>query len=121
MLCYFLPYSKVIQYLIQLYIHVRASLVAQTVKNPPVMQETQVQSLGLKDPLEKGMAIQSSVLAWRIPRTEEPGGIQSMGPQKNSTKTKTYFSGYRFIHTRTISTLLLLLSRFSRVRLCATP
>ena len=52
------------------------------VKNPPAMQElqeTQVQSLGWDDPLEEGMATQSSILAWRIPWTEEPGGLQSMG------------------------------------------
>ena len=51
----------------------------QTVKNPSVMQETRVQSLGQEDPLEKEMATHSSVLAWRIPCTEEPGGLQSMG------------------------------------------
>ena len=59
-----------------------ASLVAQMVKNLPVMQETWVQSLGQKDPLEKGMATHSSILAWRIPWTEEPGGPQFMGLQK---------------------------------------
>ena len=52
-----------------------ASLVAQMVKNLPAMQETWVQSLGSKDPLEKGMATQSSTLAWRIPWTEEPRGL----------------------------------------------
>ena len=52
----------------------RASLGVQTVKNPPAIQETQVQSLGLEDPLEKGMATHSSILAWRIPWTEEPVG-----------------------------------------------
>ena len=52
---------------------------AQTVKNLPVTQETQFQSLGWKDPLEKGMTIHSSVLAWRITWTQEPGGLQSMG------------------------------------------
>ena len=51
------------------------------VKNLPAMQETQVQSLNQEDPLEKGMAIHSSVLARRIPWTEEPGGLQSMGLQ----------------------------------------
>ena len=51
---------------------------SQTVKNPPAMQETWVQSLGQKDPLEKGMAPHSSVLAWEIPWTEEPGGLQSI-------------------------------------------
>ena len=55
---------------------------AQIVKNPPTMQETQVQSLGQEDPLEKEMATQSSILAWEIPWTEEPGGLQSMGLQR---------------------------------------
>ena len=59
-----------------------ASLVAQMVKNLPAMQETQVQSLGPEDLLEKGMATHSSILAWRIPWTEEPGGLQSMGLQR---------------------------------------
>ena len=59
--------------------------VAQQVKNLPVMQETQemqVLSLGQEDPLEEEMAIHSSILAWRIPRTEEPGRLQSMGSQR---------------------------------------
>ena len=51
------------------------------VKNPPTMQETQVRSLGQEDPLEKGMATHSSILAWKIPWTEEPYGLQSMGLQ----------------------------------------
>ena len=55
---------------------------AQTVKNPSAVQETQVQSLGREDPLEKGMATLSSILAWKIPWTEEPGGLQSMGSQR---------------------------------------
>ena len=55
---------------------------AQTVKNPPAMQETQVRSLASEDPLEKEMATHSSILAWRVPGTEEPGGIQSMGSQR---------------------------------------
>ena len=54
---------------------------AQKVKNLPAMQETQVQSLGQADPLEKGMATHSSIFAWRIPSTERPGGLQSMGSQ----------------------------------------
>ena len=58
-----------------------ASLAAQTVKNPPAMQETKVQSLGQEEPLEKGMAAHSSILVWRISWTEEPGGLQSMGSQ----------------------------------------
>ena len=58
------------------------SLVTQMVKNPCATQETQVRSLGAEDPLEKGMATHSSILAWRIPPTEEPGGLQSMGLQR---------------------------------------
>ena len=54
---------------------------AQTAKNPPAMQEIRVQSLGGEDPLEKGTAAYSSILAWEIPWTEEPGGLQSMGSQ----------------------------------------
>ena len=56
-----------------------ASLVAQMVKNSPAMQETWVQSLGLVDPLEKGVATHSNILAWEIPWTEEPGWLKSMG------------------------------------------
>ena len=52
---------------------------AQMVKNLPAMQETGVRFLGREDPLEKGMATHSRILAWRIPGTEEPGGLQSMG------------------------------------------
>ena len=59
-----------------------SSLAAQLVKKMPEMQETQVQSLGWEDPLEKRMVTHSSILAWRIPRTEESGGLQSMGSQK---------------------------------------
>ena len=59
------------------------SLVAQMVKNPPAMQDIWVQSLGQEDPLEKGMATYYSVLAWRIPWTEEPGGLESMGSQRS--------------------------------------
>ena len=58
------------------------SLVAQTVKNLPAMQETQVQSLGWEDPLEKGMATHASILAWKTPRTEEPNKLQSTGSQR---------------------------------------
>ena len=55
----------------------------QMVKNLPAMQETWVQSLGLEDPLEKGMAAHSNILAWEIPWTEEPGGLQSMESQES--------------------------------------
>ena len=60
-----------------------ASLIAQTVKHPPTMQETQVWSLDLEDPLEKEMATHSSILAWKIPWTEETGGLQSTGSQES--------------------------------------
>ena len=67
-----------------IYIHIAISGLPwyRMVKNLPAMQETQVQSLGWEDPLEKGMAIHSSVLAQRIPWTEEPGELQSMGSQR---------------------------------------
>ena len=59
-----------------------ASLVAQKVKSLPAMQEIQVRFLGQEDPLEKEMATHSSILAWKISWTEEPGGLQSMGSQR---------------------------------------
>ena len=62
-----------------------SSLVAQMVKNLPEIQETWVQSVGQEDPLEKEMATHSSILAWRIPWTEETGGLQSMGSQESWT------------------------------------
>ena len=58
------------------------SLIAQSVKNLPTVQETWVRFLGQEDPLEKGMATHSSILAWGIPWTEKPGELQSMGLQR---------------------------------------
>ena len=66
-----------------------ASLAAQTVKNPPATQETWVRSLGWEDPLEKGIATQSSIFAWRTPWTEEPGGLQSKGCRESDTTEAT--------------------------------
>ena len=63
-------------------VEVWSSLVAQSVKDLPKMWETQVRSLGWKDPLEKKTATHSSILAWKIPWTEEPGGLQSIGSQR---------------------------------------
>ena len=60
----------------------RTSPVAQLVKNPPAMQVAWVRSLGWEDPMEKGMATHSSILARKIPWTEEPGGLQCMGLQR---------------------------------------
>ena len=68
----------------------RASLVAQTVKRPPAMRETRVRFLGQEDPLEKEMAIHSSTLAWKIPWTEEPDRVQSMGPAKSRTRLSDF-------------------------------
>ena len=65
---------------------------AQIVENPPAVQETWVRSLGQEDPLEEGMAAHPSILAWRIPWTEEPGRLQSMGSQRvrHDCVTNTY-------------------------------
>ena len=79
---------------------------AQTVKNPPAIQETWVQSLGQEDPLENRMATHSSILAWRIPWTEEPGELESMRSQRvghdgaantftKKTEPKDSFTGHR--------------------------
>ena len=69
-----------------------SSLVAQTVKNLPAVQETWVRSLGQEDPLEKEMATHSSILAWKISWTEKPGGLQSVGSQRvgHDWATNTY-------------------------------
>ena len=72
----------IIPFLIHLLESEAAVSVAQTVKNLPAVQATQVRSLGQEDPLEKGMATHSSILAWRIPWTEKSGGLQSMGLQR---------------------------------------
>ena len=68
----------------------QASLVSQLVKNPPAMQETLLQFPGWEDPLEKGKATHSSILAWRIPLMEEPGGLQSMGLQRVGHNRATF-------------------------------
>ena len=68
-------------------LHPSLFTVAQTVKNVPAMQETYLQSLGWEDPLEEGMATHSSILAWRIPGTEEPGGLHTVhGVAKSQTR-----------------------------------
>ena len=67
--------------LLSIYLLIGAFLVVQMVKNPPAMQETWIRSLGWEDPLEKGTVTHSSILAWKIPRAEEPGRLQSMGLQ----------------------------------------
>ena len=72
-----------------------ASLMAQLIKNPPAMQHTRVRSLGREDSLVKEMAIHSSILAWEIQWTEEPGGLQSMGSQESEIT-------YRLNHHQTL-------------------
>ena len=71
-----------------------ASLVAQMVNNLPAIQETQVQSLGWEDPLQKRNDTHSSILAWRIPCTEEPGGLQSVGSQRDGHNWATNISDF---------------------------
>ena len=81
--CHTHPICKALKALLKFKIlQMGASLVTQTIKNLPAMQETWVWSLGQEDPLEEGMAAHSSILAWEIPWTEEPGWQQSMGSQR---------------------------------------
>ena len=75
-------HKRELRFIVFKYIVFKTSLVARTVKRPSTMQETWVQSLGWEDPLEKEMAIHSSTIAWKIPWTEEPGRLQSMGSQR---------------------------------------
>ena len=96
-----------------------ASLMTQTVKNLPAMQETQVQSLDQEDPLAKGMATHSSILAWRIPWTEEPGGLYSLQDHKQLDMTEqlthmcactpTQTHTHTHTHTQTKAEIYLLL------------
>ena len=98
---------------------------AQMVKNPPAMQETWVQSLGWDYPLEKGMATHSSILAWRISWTDEPGRLQSMGSQRvrqdwaTSTFTWHLLSSIQFSHS-VVSNSLWLGQQDTRVP-CPSP
>ena len=89
-----------------------AFLVAQRLKCLPAMRETQVRSLGREDPLEKEMAAHSSTLAWRLPRREEPGGLQSMGSQRVghdcTTSLHHVLNCFRFIFCRSFPALVFL-------------
>ena len=76
----------------------RASLVVQSLKRLPAMWETWVRSLGQEDPLEKEMATHSSILAWRIPWTEEVGGLQSTGCKESDTTERLHFHFHRRSH-----------------------
>ena len=77
------PQKKIIRTRIQ---------VAQTVKRLSTMRETRVRALGWEDPLEKDIAIHSSTIAWKIPRTEEPGSLQSMGRKESDTTERLHFT-----------------------------
>ena len=95
-----------------MYTYIQASYMALVVKNPPAMkepQETWVQSLGREDPLEEEMATCSNILAWKIPWTEDPGGLQFMGLQRvgHSWATKHSTAHALLYRTPTISLLLL--------------
>ena len=70
---------------------------AQTIKSLPAMQGTEVRFLAREDPLEEGMATHSSILVWKIPWTEEPGGLQSMGSQRSRTRLSDYYYVPAFI------------------------
>ena len=73
----------------------RASLIAQTVKHPSAIQDTQLLSKGREDPLEKEMETHSSILTWRIPWTEKPGGLQSTGHKEPDTTEQLTYSNLR--------------------------
>ena len=75
-----------------------ASIMVQTMKNPPAMQETQVPSLGREDPLEEGMATHSSIPAWRIPGTEEPGRATVHGVAKSRTRLNDFSLSLQLIY-----------------------
>ena len=96
-------YGNVFDFNIE-YRYIWASLVAQEVKNLPAMQETRVQSLGWEDALEKERATHSTILAWRIPWTEEPGRLQSMGLQRvrcdGATNTFTFQFSWIYLSIR---------------------
>ena len=92
-------YKYIFIYYLYVYVNIWASLVAQSVKNLPTVQETWVQSLSWADPLEKEMATHSTILAWKISWAEEPGGLQSMGSQGvgHDWVTNTYLLTYKYI------------------------
>ena len=88
---------------------------AQTVRSLPAMWETWVQSLGWKDPLEKGMATHSSILAWKILWTEEPGGLQSMGSQRvRHDWVTSLFSFFPVFLVKSITTHQLFISEMQK-------
>ena len=101
--CSSFNYSYHVHYIANAYISYRASLLAQRIKRLPAMQETWVRSLGWEDPLEKEMATHSNILAWRIPWTEEPDGLQSMGSQRVGHDWASSHLTYIFYNWRFVS------------------
>ena len=95
----------------------RASLLAQTVKHLSTRWETWVRALGWEDPLEKEMAIHSSTIAWKIPWTEEPGRLQSMGSQTVRHNLATSLSLSLYVSKREVSILYYLEQAFSTLAL----
>ena len=93
---FFLKWVRNCPYLLDL----RLPLVAQTIKNLPAMQETQVRVLGWEDPLEKGMATHSNILAWIIPWTKEPSGLPSLGSKRVGHDWATNTHGGSWAHFR---------------------
>ena len=94
------------------------ALVAQTVKRLPTMRETWVQSLSQEDLLEKEMATHSSILAWKIPWTEEPGGLQSMGSQSQDTTERLHFTSLQTVCSLSGSPVLHYLPKFAQIHSC---
>ena len=85
----------------------RASMMTQTVRNPPAMQEMQemrLQSLGLEDPLEEEISAHTSILVWKIPRTEKPGWLQAMGSQRVRHNLATQHSTHNHINVKVFLT-----------------
>ena len=91
-------FGKREQKIINKSIALRVSIIAQSVKSLPEMQETQVRFLSWEDPLEQEMATPSSILVWRIPWTEEPGGLQSMGSQLDTNERLSTHTHIVFIY-----------------------
>ena len=100
----------------ELTLFIWVSLVAQTVKKLPPVQETQVQSVGQEDPLEKGMVTRSSVLAWKIPWAEEPGGLQPMGSHRVG-----HVCAWVHAYTRFVQLICLEVTRHDRDRPVERP
>ena len=100
------------------YLELRASLVAQAVKNPPAVRESQVWTLGLKDPLEKGVASHGIMLAWRIPWTEEPAEYSSMRVAKSPIWLSNQHSLFTFHFIRVVISSV---QSLSHLQLFVTP